>query len=78
MVVVPLSKPANDSATTPGNVESETMNRIGFAAGGTLVTAGLLLLAGERRAGIFEGQVLHILRIDHERGCGLPGRSGWL
>jgi len=45
MVVVPLSKPANDSATTPGNVESETMNWIGFAAGGTLVTAGLLLLA---------------------------------
>ena len=52
MVVVPLSKPANDSATTPGNVESETMNWIGFAAGGTLVTAGLLLLAGERRAGM--------------------------
>jgi hypothetical protein len=28
------------------------MNWIGFAAGGTLVTAGLLLLAGERRAGM--------------------------
>jgi hypothetical protein len=28
------------------------MNWVGFAAGGTLVTAGLLLLAGERRAGM--------------------------
>jgi hypothetical protein len=52
MVVVPLSQPANDSALTPEAVESETMNWIGFAAGGTLVTAGLLLLAGERRAGM--------------------------
>ena len=52
MVVVPLSQSANDSALTPEAVESETMNWIGFAAGGTLVTAGLLLLAGERRAGM--------------------------
>ena len=52
MVVVPLSQSANDSALTPDAVESETMNWIGFAAGGTLVTAGLLLLAGERRAGM--------------------------
>ena len=52
MVVVPLSQQANDSALTPDAVESETMNWIGFAAGGTLVTAGLLLLAGERRAGM--------------------------
>jgi len=52
MVVVPLSKPENDSPTTPGAVESETMNWIGFAAGGTLVAGGLLLLAGERRAGL--------------------------
>ncbi len=28
------------------------MNWIGFAAGGTLVAAGLLLLVGERRAGM--------------------------
>ena len=52
MVVVPLSKPANDSPQRPELVESESMNWIGFAAGGTLVTAGLLLLAGERRAGM--------------------------
>ena len=52
MVVLPLSKPVNDTPATPEIFESETMNWIGFAAGGTLVTAGLLLLAGERRAGM--------------------------
>lgn len=52
MVVVPLSKSANDSARTPCARECEAMNWTGFAAGGTLVTAGLLLLAGERRAGM--------------------------
>jgi hypothetical protein len=52
MVIVPLSKPENDSPATPEQVESESMNWIGFAAGGTLATAGLLLLAGERRAGM--------------------------
>jgi hypothetical protein len=52
MVVVPLSQPVNDFSATPEIVESETMNWVGFAAGGTLVTAGLLLLAGERRAGM--------------------------
>jgi hypothetical protein len=52
MVIVPLSKPANDSAMTPDAPESEAMNWIGFAAGGTLVAAGLLLLSGQRRAGM--------------------------
>lgn len=52
MVVVPLSMPENDSYPTPGVVESEAMNWIGFAAGGTLVAGGLLLLVGERRAGL--------------------------
>jgi hypothetical protein len=52
MVVVPLSKPANDSEMTPGAEKSEPMNWIGFAAGGTLVAAGLLMLVGERRAGM--------------------------
>jgi hypothetical protein len=52
MVVVPLSKPDNESAMTPGAEKSEPMNWIGFAAGGTLVAAGLLLLVGERRAGM--------------------------
>jgi hypothetical protein len=52
MVVVPLSKPENDSEMTPVAEKSESMNWIGFAAGGTLVAAGLLLLVGERRAGM--------------------------
>lgn len=52
MVLIPLTRPANDLAKTPETVESETMNWVGFAAGGTLVAAGLLLLAGERRAGV--------------------------
>ena len=52
MVVVPLSKPENDSNVTSGAEKSEPMNWIGFAAGGTLVAAGLLLLVGERRAGM--------------------------
>jgi hypothetical protein len=52
MVVVPLAKPVNDSEIEPVVEDSETMNWVGFAAGGTLVAAGLLLLAGERRAGM--------------------------
>lgn len=52
MVVVPLSKPENDSDVTPGAEKSEPINWIGFAAGGSLVAAGLLLLVGERRAGM--------------------------
>ena len=60
MVVVPLSKSANDFAASPDyeavaqpeTVDSESMNWIGFAAGGSLVAAGLLLLVGERRAGM--------------------------
>ncbi len=52
MVVVPLSKPEDDSPTQPGTQESDSMNWIGFAAGGTLVAGGLLMLIGERRAGL--------------------------
>ena len=52
MVVVPLSRTAGDSRTQPGAPESETLNLVGFAAGGALVAAGLLLLTGQRRAGL--------------------------
>jgi len=52
MVVVPLSKPENESTSTQEAEKSEPMNWIGFAAGGTLVAAGLLMLVGERRAGM--------------------------
>ncbi len=52
MVVVPLSKPMKDSPATPEVLDANGMNWTGYAAGGTLVAAGLLLLAGERRAGM--------------------------
>ncbi len=52
MVIVPLSKPLNDSPAAPGTPECEPLSWAGFAAGGSLVAAGLLLLCGERRAGM--------------------------
>jgi|WetSurMetagenome_2_1015567.scaffolds.fasta_scaffold13030_4 hypothetical protein len=52
MVVVPLTKPEEASPTTPKAVGSEAKSWIGFAAGGTLVAGGLMLLAGERKAGM--------------------------
>jgi hypothetical protein len=52
MVVVPLAKSANDLSATPDSPDSEPMHWIGFAAGGTLAIAGLLLLSGQRRAGM--------------------------
>jgi hypothetical protein len=52
MVIVPLSKPLNDSPAAPGTPERECLSWAGFAAGGSLVAAGLLLLCGERRAGM--------------------------
>jgi hypothetical protein len=52
MTVIPLSKPAIEAEVEPEVAETETMHWVGFAAGGTLVAAGLLLLAGERRAGM--------------------------
>jgi hypothetical protein len=52
MAVVPLSKPVNETPAQLEVVESERMNWVGFAAGGTLVTAGLLLLAGKQKAGM--------------------------
>ena len=52
MVVVPLSKPVSDFPTPSHAQESETMNWVGYAAGGTLVAAGLLLITGQRRPGI--------------------------
>ena len=52
MVIVPLSKPLNDSPAAPGARECEPLSWAGFAAGGSLVAAGMLLLCGERRAGM--------------------------
>jgi hypothetical protein len=52
MVVVPLSKPVSDFPAPSRAQESETMSWVGYAAGGTLVAAGLLLISGQRRSGI--------------------------
>ena len=52
MVVVPLSKPENEAPVQAGVAECEAMNWLGFAAGGTLVAGGLLMIIGERRAGL--------------------------
>jgi len=52
MVVVPLSKSANDSETGPRTCGSAPRNWAQVAAGGTLIAGGLLLLTGNRRAGM--------------------------
>ncbi|MGC9159608.1 MAG: hypothetical protein ACP5FH_11525 [Terracidiphilus sp.] len=52
MTIVPLSKPGNDSAAMPATPDFGSLCGTGLAAGGTLMAAGLLLLLGERRAGM--------------------------
>ena len=52
MVVVPLPKPENEFAPAPRGRKSEQVNWVRFAASGTLVAGGLLLLNGRRRAGL--------------------------
>ena len=52
MTVMPIGKAAYDPGSPVETPESVSMNWVGYAAGGTLVAAGLLLLAGERRAGV--------------------------
>ncbi len=52
MAVVPLSKPVSEPPAKLELVENECINWVGFAAGGSLVTAGLLLLAGKQKAGM--------------------------
>jgi len=51
MVVVPLSKPVNSGVNRAAD-QSESPSWTGFAAGGALVAGGLLLMSGQRRAGI--------------------------
>ncbi len=54
MVVVPLSKPVDDPENTPeaGAHACDAMNMVRFAAAGTLVAGGALLLTGNRRTGM--------------------------
>ena len=54
MVVVPLSKPADDSANNPGPGarEDDSMNVLRYAAAGTLAAGGALYVLGNRRLGL--------------------------
>jgi len=52
MVVVPLSKSANEFEREPRASETRCTNWVGLAAGGTLLAGGLLLLTGRHRAGL--------------------------
>jgi hypothetical protein len=52
MVVVPLQNPEGQSKRSRGAAQAEEANWVGIAAGGVLIAGGLLLLAGERRAGM--------------------------
>jgi hypothetical protein len=56
MVVVPLSLSENEFdsefETEPSASETQQTNWVGLAAGGALVAGGLLLLTGQRRAGL--------------------------
>ena len=52
MPVVPLRQQENDFAPELRASDAECMSWIGYAAGGTLIAGGLLLMAGKRRAGM--------------------------
>jgi hypothetical protein len=52
MVVVPLSRMENEAKNNRRNFECEGTNWARIAAGGSLLAGGLLLLAGNRRAGL--------------------------
>lgn len=52
MAALPFPKSRSVSGTGTLACEDEPMNWVGFAAAGTLVAGGLLLLTGNRRAGL--------------------------
>jgi hypothetical protein len=52
MVVVPLSRMENEAKNYRRIVESEGTNWARIAAGGSLLASGLLLITGNRRAGL--------------------------
>jgi len=52
MVVVPLSKPANDYDAEPSAPKANSVNWVRIAAACTLGASGALLLGGRRRAGL--------------------------
>jgi hypothetical protein len=52
MVVVPLNQPAKDQSLAPRTSKIEVADWTRVAAAGAIVTGGLMLLAGWRRAGM--------------------------
>jgi hypothetical protein len=52
MVVVPLSQPARDSQAATRASESDSTHWIRYAAGGSLLAGGLLLVTGRHKAGM--------------------------
>jgi hypothetical protein len=52
MIVVPLSRGANESGGAPRDDKADSTDWIRFAAAGTLAAGGALLLTGNRRAGL--------------------------
>ncbi|MGD0940877.1 MAG: hypothetical protein ABR905_14315 [Terracidiphilus sp.] len=52
MVIIPLSEPEYERARATEAAEREGVNWVGFTAGTTLAVAGMLLLSGNRRAGM--------------------------
>lgn len=57
MVVVPLANPASNTALQPTAAESESNCWLRVAAGGSLLTGGILLLYGKHRAGLLAAAV---------------------
>jgi hypothetical protein len=52
MVVVPLTKPANEVSEAPVPHRTNDVNWLRYAAAGTLAASGALLITGNRRAGL--------------------------
>jgi hypothetical protein len=52
MVIIPLTEPSYESTHAPETTECDGANWVGFTAGATLAVAAVLLLSGNRRAGM--------------------------
>ncbi len=52
MVASPLLEQANGAEFDAAGTEDEKLNWVGYSAGASLIAGGLLLLTGNRRAGI--------------------------
>jgi hypothetical protein len=52
MVVVPLSKPVNNSDASPRACAISSLNWVSIASAATLAAGGALMVSGKRRAGL--------------------------